>query len=161
MDVPRYKFDRYKQRRERGEWMEEGARNDSRWLSGGVPDPTYLLTLSLSLFLLSRPPLRWNTHAVQSITGEHLFVRRLCGVALIAFRVIFNHYELVSHVCEWNWQSYLTLVFCPIRAKRSKIIFRRSFFFLQSITIDPRNWSWRIICTKFNLCFFFFLLERE
>lgn len=84
---------------------------------------------ALSLFLLSRPPLRWNTHAVQSITGEHLFVRRLCGVALIAFRVIFNHYELVSHVCEWNWQSYLTLVFCPIRAKRSKIIFRRSFFF--------------------------------
>ena len=51
MDVPRYKFDRYKQRRERGEWMEEGARNDSRWLSGGVPDPTYLLTLSLSFSL--------------------------------------------------------------------------------------------------------------
>lgn len=58
MDVPRYKFDRYKQRRG---WM--GARNDSRWLSGGVPDPTYLLTLSL---LSSTPAME---HARSPLTG--------------------------------------------------------------------------------------------
>lgn len=85
-DVRRYKFERYKQRQtiEVEEPRDGGMQNDSRWLSGGVPEPAYLLTLSSRI----HPSDETRTRPIT----DNTLVPRLRGVVSIAPQIIVNCY---------------------------------------------------------------------
>lgn len=76
---------------------------------------------------------------------------------MIAFRVIFNHYELVSHVCEWNWPKLFNF---GILSDNFEIIFRipdGTFFHSYN---RSRNWSWKSYLNSICTFFHFFTFTR-
>lgn len=109
-----------------------GARNDSRWLSGGVPDPAYLLTLSL---LSSTPAME---HARSPLTGTP-FRFDGCSLRLPCELFLIVTLELVSDWCVETYYNFWHFVRYTI-----EIIFRiwrRQFSTLRSITNSIRTFS--------------------